>query len=121
LAILTKPGTDLKVERGEVYWISFDPSLGGEITKTRPAIVLSNNTANTHLNRLQVVPITSNIDRIYPGEAFVSLNTEKRKAMADQLTTVSKQRLGKKIGTLSPEDMGRVEVAVLLQLGIRRS
>ena len=106
------------IERGEVYWVNFEPSLGGEIKKTRPAIVLSNNAANTYLNRVQVVPITSNTDRLYPGEAYVRLNTEKRKAMADQLTTVSKQRLGTKIGTLSEDDVGRVEVAVLLQLGI---
>ena len=108
----------ISIERGEVYWVNFEPSLGGEIRKTRPAIVLSNNSANTHLNRFQVVPITSNIERLYPGEAFVSLNAEKRKAMADQLTTVSKQRLTGKIGNLSKEDMTRVEVAVLLQLGI---
>ena len=109
------------IERGDVFWVNFEPSLGGEIKKTRPGIVLSNNAANTYLNRVQVVPITSNTDRLYPGEAFVTLNTEKRKAMADQLTTVSKQRLGGKIGTLSEEDLGRVEVAVLLQLGIECS
>jgi mRNA interferase MazF len=101
--------------------VSFEPSPGGEIKKTRPAIVLSNNAANAHLNRVQVIPITSNTDRLYPGEAYVRLNTEKRKAMADQLTTVSKQRLGTRIGLLSNEDIGRVEVAVLLQLGIDRS
>ncbi len=109
------------IERGEVYWINFEPNLGGEIKKTRPAIVLSNNAANTHLNGVQVVPITSNTERLYPGEALVSLNAEKRKAMADQLTTVSKRRLSGKIGTLSKEDVGRVEVTVLLQLGIDRS
>lgn len=101
--------------------MNFEPSLGGEIKKTRPAIVLSNNAANVHLNRIQVIPITSNTDRLYPGEAYVRLNSEKRKAMADQLTTVSKQRLGTKIGFLSDDDLGRVEVAVLLQLGIDRS
>ena len=106
------------IERGDVYWVNFEPSLGGEIKKTRPAIVLSNNAANTHLNRVQVVPITSNTERLYPGEAFVSLNAEKRKAMADQLTTVSKQRLGVRVGTLSKEDVGKIEAAVLLQLGI---
>jgi mRNA interferase MazF len=73
------------------------------------------------LNRVQVVPVTSNIDRVYPAEAIISLNSEKRKAMADQLTTVSKQRLGVKIGTLSNDDMGRIEVAVLLQLGFNQS
>ncbi len=106
------------INRGDVYWVHFEPNVGGEIKKTRPAIVLSNNAANAHLNRIQVVPITLNTDRLYPGEAFVSINAEKRKAMADQLTPVSKQRLGRKLGSLNKEDMGRVEAAVLLQLGI---
>ena len=47
-----------KAKRGEVWWISFDPALGGEIQKTRLAIIISNDTANTHLNRVQVVPVT---------------------------------------------------------------
>lgn len=106
------------IDRGEVHWVNFEPNLGGEIKKIRPAIVISNNAANTHLNRVQVVPITSNTDRLYPGEAFVMLNGDKRKAMADQLTTASKQRIGKKIGTLSKDDVRKVEVALLLQLGI---
>jgi mRNA interferase MazF len=110
----------ISIERGDVYWVNFEPSLGGEIKKTRPAIVLSNNAANMHLNRVQVVPITSNTERLYPGEAFVDLNAEKRKAMADQLTTVSKQRLGGRVGTLNREDLAKVELAVLLQLGIDR-
>jgi mRNA interferase MazF len=101
--------------------VNFEPSQGGEIKKTRPAIVLSNNAANAFLNRVQVIPITSNTERLYPGEAYVKLNAEKRKAMADQLTTISKQRLGTKIGFLSNDDLGKVEVAVLLQLGIDRS
>ena len=63
----------MPIERGEVYWVAFDPSVGGEIQKTRPAIVLSNNAANLVLNRLQVVPITSKTDRLYPGEAFVEV------------------------------------------------
>jgi mRNA interferase MazF len=108
------------IERGNVYWLNFEPSLGGEIKKVRPAIILSNNAANTHLNRVQVVPITSNIERLYPGEAFITLNAEKRKAMGDQLTTASKQRIGRRIGALSTQDMGRVEDAILLQLGIVR-
>jgi mRNA interferase MazF len=108
------------IERGDVYWVDFEPSVGGKIKKVRPAIVLSNNTANTHLNRIQVVPITSNIDRLYPGEAFITLNAEKRKAMGDQLTTASKNRLSRRIGSVSAADLIRVEDAVLLQLGIAR-
>ena len=102
--------------RGEVWWINFDPSVGGEIRKVRPAIVISNDAANQALNRLQVVPITSNVERLYPGEAYVALNGERRKAMADQLTTVSKMRLRDQLGSISPNDLAGVERAVRLQL-----
>jgi mRNA interferase MazF len=106
--------------RSEVWWVSFDPSVGGEIQKTRPAIVLSNDAANTALNRVIVVPITSQVAKLYPGEALVTVNGEQRKAMADQIMTVSKQRLRSKLGSLSRVDMTAVESAVLLQMGIRR-
>lgn len=108
----------MPIERGEVYWINFDPALGGEIRKTRPAIILSNNAANSALNRVQVIPITSKTDRVYPGEALVQLRGEPRKAMADQLTTASKLRLGNRIGVLSGDDLSKVEAAVALQLGL---
>jgi mRNA interferase MazF len=106
--------------RGEVWWVSFDPSLGGEIQKTRPAVVLSNDAANTALNRVIVVPLTSQVAKLYPGEAFVTLNGEKRKAMADQIMTASRQRLRNKLGSLSRADMAAVEDAVLLQIAVRR-
>jgi mRNA interferase MazF len=106
--------------RGEVWWVSFDPSLGGEIQKTRPAIVLSNDAANTALNRVIVVPITSQVSKLYPGEALVTVNSEHRKAMADQIATASKERLRNKLGSLSRADMSAVENAVLMQLGMRR-
>jgi mRNA interferase MazF len=106
--------------RGEVWWVSFDPSLGGEIQKTRPAIILSNDAANTALNRVIVVPITSQVAKAYPGEALVTVNGEPRKAMADQIMTASKQRLKSKLGSLSRADMTAVENAVLMQMGMRR-
>jgi len=106
--------------RGEVWWVSFDPSIGGEIQKTRPAIIISNDAANAALNRVIVVPITSQTAKVYPGEAIITLNGEQRKAMADQIMTASKQRLSSKLGGLSLADMATVESAVLLQLGMRR-
>lgn len=106
--------------RGEVWWVVFDPSPGGEIRKTRPALILSNNAANAVLNRVIVVPLTSQATKVYPGEAPVTLNGEQRKAMADQIMTASKQRLRDKLGSLSTADMENVEKAVLLQLSIRR-
>jgi mRNA interferase MazF len=105
--------------RGEVWWVAFDPSLGGEIQKTRPALVVSNDGANMALNRLIVVPLTSQIAKVYVGQAMVTLNGEPRKAMADQLTTVSRQRLRSRLGAISTSDISAVERAILLHLGIR--
>lgn len=104
--------------RGEVWLISFDPSTGGEIQKTRPAVVMSNDTANALLNRVQVVPVSSQVDRLYPAEAYISVNGARRKAMADQLATVSKHRLLRRLGTLSRDDLDAVARVVCIQLNL---
>jgi mRNA interferase MazF len=104
--------------RGEVWWVSFDASLGGGIQKTRPAIIVSNDVANAVLNRVVVIPLTSSTAKLYPGEALVTLNGEKRKAMADQIMTASKERLRSRMGVLAARDVESVEQAILLHLGI---
>ncbi len=105
-------------KRGEVFWVAFDPSVGGEIQKTRPAIVLSNDDANRKLNRVLVVPLTSSAARLYAGEAFVNVAGTVSKAIASQLTTVSKLRFGDFFGRLSDEDLEKVESIVIEQLGL---
>ena len=106
------------MKRAEVWWVNFDPSVGGEIQKRRPAVIVSNDVSNTHLNRVQVVPITSNVERLYPSEAYVTLNGEARKAIADQLTTVSKLRIADQLGQLSASDMKKIVAAIITQLDL---
>jgi mRNA interferase MazF len=107
------------MKRREVWWVNFDPSIGGEIKKKRPAVIISNDASNKFLNRVQVVPLTSKTERIYPSEAVVVFKGEERKAMTDQLATVSKTRLFRRADILSQEDMRKIEEAVKVQLDIR--
>jgi mRNA interferase MazF len=106
----------LLIKRGEVWWVDFDPAKGGEIQKTRPAVVISNNSSNEVLNRIQVIPLTSNIEKCYPCEAYIFLNGIKSKAKADQITTVSKERLKSKISMISNSEMRLIEQAIKIQL-----
>ncbi|MBU1181423.1 MAG: type II toxin-antitoxin system PemK/MazF family toxin [Proteobacteria bacterium] len=106
------------MKRGEVWWINFEPSAEGEIRKQRPAIIVSNDAANHYLNRVQVVPITSNIDKLYPSEAYVTFRGKKSKAMADQITTVSKKRLINSDVSISKSEMDSLSKAITTQLGL---
>jgi mRNA interferase MazF len=104
--------------RGEVYWVDFTSAGGGEIGKVRPAAVVSNDTANRFLNRVQIVPLTSNTARVYPSEALVTVNGVEHKALADKIATATKERVGDPIGRLSPADLRGVERAIQRQLGL---
>lgn len=108
------------MNRGEVWWVEFDPSVGSEIRKTRPAVIVSNNAANRNLSRVVVVPLTSSTGRQYPGEAVVAVDGQSSKAMADQIMAADKARLKNQLGELSKTDMLLVEDAIKVHLALPR-
>jgi mRNA interferase MazF len=74
--------------------------------------------ANNFLNRVQIIPLTGNVEICYPSEAVILLNGTKSKAMADQITTANKKRLKNKLGTITTKDVTAIEKAVKIQLGL---
>jgi mRNA interferase MazF len=108
------------MKRGEVWWVEFDPAVGTEIRKTRPAVIVSNDAANRNLARVVVVPMTSNTGRTYPGEAVVTMGGNASKVMADQIMAADKTRLKGQIDTLQRADMLAVEDAIKIHLGMPR-
>jgi len=106
------------MKRGDVYWISFTSTAGGEVRKRRPAVIVSNDAANRFLNRVQVIPLTTKVSKVFPSEALVTIKGKPQKAMTDQIATVSKTRIGNKVGSVGREEMERIENAIMIQLGI---
>jgi mRNA interferase MazF len=108
----------MAINRGEVWWVDFDPSTGSEIKKIRPAVIVSVNSANQALRRVQVVPLTTNVTRVYPGECLVLVQDIQSKAMTDQIRTIDKECCGERLSIVSADDMSNLEDALRVQLGL---
>lgn len=106
------------MRRGEVWWVDFDPAVGSEIKKLRPAVIVSNDSSNATQSRLQVVPCTTAPARGFPWEVSVMLNGRVSKACADQIKTVSKQRFKGRMCLLTVHELSLVEDAILYQLAL---
>jgi mRNA interferase MazF len=101
-----------------VYWVNLDPVVGTEIRKTRPAVIVSNDSCNRYGTRVVVLPITSNIESLYPGEAIVEVKGKHGRALGDQIRSIDKSRLKARAGRLTAEDMSRVEEALAITLDL---
>jgi mRNA interferase MazF len=104
--------------RGEVWWVALDPALGTEIRKTHPAIVVSNDSCNRFGSRVVIVPVTSNVESLYPGEAVVEIAGKRVRALGDQIRSVDRLRLRSRLATLNPEEMRLVDDALRVTLDL---
>jgi len=104
------------VRRGDVVIVNLDPTIGVEIKKTRPAIVVSNDSINRFSHLVVVVPLTKNTAHLSPSHVVVAKGTARltfsSKAVTEQIKAVDKQRIVKKLGTLPPAVLAQVERAV---------
>jgi mRNA interferase MazF len=93
------------IKRGDVFLVNFDPTIGAEAKKTRPAVVVSNDINNAHSPIISISPITSNVTKIYSFEVEIPSGTAglrgRSKVMVNQTRAVDKLRLLKKLGHLS--------------------
>jgi mRNA interferase MazF len=121
--MVKRPTTLVRPRRGEVYLVNFDPTLGAEIQKTRPALIVQNDVANRHSAITIVAAITSQFDQtLYPTEVLISppeggLRTESV-ALLNQIRSIDKQRLVRRLGNLRPKTMERVDRAILISMGL---
>lgn len=109
--------------RGEVYWVSLDPTVGTEIQKTRPAVIVSNDIGNELSARVIIAPMTSQgTQRVFPFEVLVPAGEgglrETSKIAMDQLRSVDRLRLGDKMGALTPERMDLVNRAIRITFSV---
>ncbi len=102
------------VERFEVYLVNLDPTVGREIKKTRPCVVVSPDEMNAHLATVIVAPMTTK-GRPYPSRVRCQFQGKEGQIVLDQLRTVDKTRLAKRLGRISPATQQTV-IAVLVEM-----
>ena len=111
------------INRGDIFIANLDPTVGKEIKKTRPVIIVSNDVNNAHSDLVTVVPITSQqLKKAYPFEVLLQQNTggllKSSKAKANQIRTIDKSRLTKKVGRLNANTIVELNRAVRVHLDL---
>jgi mRNA interferase MazF len=110
------------MKRGEIFWADLNPTIGSEISKIRPVLIVSNDINNQNSDCVTILPITSATSKIYPFEVFISKKDTKldvdSKIKANQIRTIDKSRLIKRISILSENKMGEVSKAIMIHLDL---
>lgn len=101
-----------------MYWVTLDPVVGTEIRKTRPAVIVSNDSCNRHGTRVVVLPVTSNVGSLFPGEALITIKGKQGRALGDQIRSIDKRRLKARVSTLTAADMARIDEALAITLAL---
>ena len=97
----------MEVKRSEVWLVELNPALGSEIKKSRPCIIISPDEANKYLNTVTIAPLTSAI-RPYPSRVNCSFDGKKGQVAIDQVRTVDKERLKKKLGLMDKRTVEQI-------------
>lgn len=111
------------MKRGDIFYANLSPTIGSEIAKCRPVLIISNDINNKAATTITILPITSNVMKVYPFEVFISKSesglSKDSKIQAQQIRTISKQRLqGKQVGSITSEIMNLVDLAIKLHLDL---
>ena len=113
----------MSIKSGEIYLAALDPVVGREISKTRPVAVVSNDTNNEFSGAVTILPITSkNVSKLYPFEVFLPQGCgnlpKNSKVKADQIRSLDKTRLAKQIRKLGQREIGEINKAIEIHLGL---
>jgi len=104
-------------KKGDIYLVNFDPTIGHEVKKSRPAVVITNDINNEYSQILTVIPLSSNTTRVYPFEVLIPagkwVDTES-KVMVNQIRSIDKKRLIKKLSSVPSEVIKKIEAAIRL-------
>jgi len=104
------------MRRGEIYRVNLDPVVGSETGKTRPALVLQNDLANRSSPTVTIVPISGRVERIYPFQVRIPVGEgglpRESKALCEQIRTVSRQRVGQRLGELPADRLREIREAL---------
>lgn len=113
-----------RILKGEIHLADLNPTIGSEIAKIRPVLIVSNDINNQYAATVTIVPITSTTEKIYPFEVFLSKGegnlTNDSKAKANQIRTIDKLRLKKRLGKINKETLEKIEQAILIHLEIKK-